>query len=305
MVHVGLLGKVAPITSDRAQFGRFDGTPASIREVRRWLGEALPRLGLEDRLCDATLCASELASNVVLHAGCPYTVVVTPTRLGARVEVVDDRPEVVPMAVPTTGTATPLTSRGTTGRGLQLVAALSNCWGYTTSAQSKIVWFEVDGTAPSKPTTPVVVEGYRDVPDSSAPVFHLGSLPVWAAVASGIHVEELVRDVRLVNASAPPESIERLNTLLRVSAPARLLGRHAAFRAAARNETRFDIDVRLSEEVVAGFAALNQMLTDTSHRLGITVSPLAPDVIAFRQWLVEEIMRQVVGERPSDCPLPD
>ncbi|MEY2460650.1 MAG: hypothetical protein QOG30_2480 [Acidimicrobiaceae bacterium] len=288
----------------RLDYGRFEATVESSREVRRFLSAALMRWGFEHLVGDASLCVAELATNAVLHAGSTYSVAVRALDAGVRVEVVDDRPELVPSAVPTTGTAAAITSRGTTGRGLQLVAALANSWGYTTSATAKTVWFEICEPGPLAPSQPVVVEGYHTQSDPAAPLFSLTSLPVRAAVASGIHVEELVREVHLANAVSAAD-IDRLTELLRLSAPARLLGRHAAYQAAAQDQTRFSVDVRLSQEVIGGFGALNEMLANASHRLGITIPPLPAEVTRFRQWLVEEIVRQRSGERPTTCPLPD
>jgi hypothetical protein len=165
---------------------------------------------------------------------------------------------------------------------------------------------EITEPVSAAPTDPIIVEGHRQQEDPDAVHFHLQSLPVRAAVGSGIHVEELIREVQLASPTAAidPDRAATLRELLDVSAPARLLGRHAAFRAAATGQQRFDLDVRLSSANIAALGALNTLLNETSH-LRARVTRLSPEVAAFRAWLVEEVVRQAAGGNPSPCPLPD
>ena len=290
-----------------AYHGHFEPRPESSRVVRRALRDALEGWGLEQLVDDASLCASELAANAVLHAASSFEVVALPLGDGVRIEIVDRHPELIPTVVPRNGTAHAITARGTTGRGLQLVAALARRWGYTTSPASKSVWFELGASSRPEPTDPIVVDGYVPRVDPTAHDYHLESLPVRAAVASGVHVEELVREIQLPGPAVETnDAVAReLADLLRVSAPARLLGRHAAFAAAARDDRRFTLDVSLSRDHLTAFGALNELLTAVSRERGIAVIPLTDDVIAFRQWIIEEVLRQLDGLPPTICPLPD
>ena len=121
------------------------------------------------------------------------------------------------------------------------------------------------------------------------------------------HVEELIREIQLANRTARIEEAEwaALQELLELSAPARLLGRHAAFGAAAQNQMRFSLDVRLAPGAIAAIGALNSSLTDMSERLGASIVPLPTEVTDFRRWIIEEIARQLSGDDPTVCPLPD
>jgi anti-sigma regulatory factor (Ser/Thr protein kinase) len=286
---------------------RLDGTPESSREVRHAVSDALTSWGCDGLVNDAVLGASELASNAILHAGTHYELVIRRLGIGARIEVVDRRPDLVPAAVPTSGNARALTSRGTTGRGLQIVTSLANRWGYTTSPTSKSVWMEISDQAATDSREPVIVEGHHEPTDPTARLFHFESLPVRAAVGSGIQVEELIREIQLASRTARIEEAEwaALQELLDLSAPARLLGRHAAFSAAAQNETRFSLDVRLAPGAIAALGALNGSLTDMSERLGASIVPLPTEVTDFRRWIIEEIAQQMSGDDPAVCPLPD
>jgi anti-sigma regulatory factor (Ser/Thr protein kinase) len=263
--------------------------------------------GCDGLVEDAVLAAAELASNAILHAGGDFELVVRQLPVGARIEVIDRRPDLVPTAVPVAGSAPALRSNGTTGRGLQIVARLANRWGYTTSASSKSVWLEVTETASTEASEPIVVEGHRETTDPAARMFHFQSLPVRAAVRSGVHVEELIREVQLTGRTEAIDQAElaTLRELLDVSAPARLLGRHAAFSAAAKNQPRYSLDVRMAPAAIAAMRQLNVMLTEASSRLGTVAVPLPIEVVEFRSWLVEELGRQASGQPPAPCPLPD
>jgi anti-sigma regulatory factor (Ser/Thr protein kinase) len=290
--------------SSAAHHQHFDPTPDSTRAVRHAVADRLPAWGLDELADDAVLCASELASNAVLHARDGFELVMRPIHGGVRVEIIDRRPDLVPMAVPTVGTATSVTSQGTTGRGLQIVSALASRWGFNTSSAFKAVWFELIDEPVSQAASPVVELGFLPADDPDAREFHLLSLPVRAAAASGVQVDDLVRELQLwAPGSAQTDDLAKLDALLDASAPARLLGRHAALDAAARGLERFDLRVALSATTLAAFGALNELLGEMSDQLGPRV-PLPAVVIEFRGWLVEEIAGQAGGREPAPCPLP-
>jgi len=284
----------------------LDGRPESSREVRAAVSQILETWGCDGVVDDAVLCAAELASNAILHADTSYELVVRQLSEGARIEVIDRRPDLVPTARPASAQAFGLPPGGT-GRGLHIVASLANRWGYTTSATSKSVWIEVTESASPEPTEPIVVEGHHETSDPAARTFRLESLPVRAAIGSGVHVEELVREFQLASRSSLSDEAElvTLRALLRKSAPGRLLGRHAAFSAAAEDRARFTVEVRLSPASLAAIVELNEVLTERSARLGAAAVALPEEVIEFRRWVAEELARQLSGQAPAICPLPD
>jgi anti-sigma regulatory factor (Ser/Thr protein kinase) len=283
------------------------GGPESSREVRRTVSEVLRMWGCDGLVEDAVLAAAELASNAILHAGGDFELVVRPLQEGARIEIIDRRPDLVPTAVPVAGNAPAPRSESTIGRGLKIVAILASRWGYTTSASSKSVWIEVTEPLSTEPTEPIVVEGHHESTDPAARMFHFESIPVRAAVSSGVHVEELIREIQLASQTAAIDEAESASVreLLDLSASARLHGRHAAFTAAAKGQPRFSIDVRMSPEAIVAFGELNAMLAEASSRIGAAAVRLPSEVIEFRGWFVEELARQASGQPPAPCPLPD
>src|SRR4051794_39836075 len=107
----------------------------SVPAARRFVMEALTGLDAAGACDDAVGLVSELATNAVIHARTPYTIVVS--RDGDTVRVgVHDLSAVIPRR-----RAYGLDA--TTGRGLRLVASMSSDWGIEAESGGKVVWFEM------------------------------------------------------------------------------------------------------------------------------------------------------------------
>jgi anti-sigma regulatory factor (Ser/Thr protein kinase) len=108
----------------------------AVRGVRRWTGAQLESWGLgQDVVTDAVLCISELVSNVVQHAGTSARVSM---ELAERLLVTVE--DTGTWSAPRTG---PEDLSGVNGRGLALVAAISDAMGHARGAQGSTVWFEI------------------------------------------------------------------------------------------------------------------------------------------------------------------
>ncbi|WP_327177248.1 ATP-binding protein [Streptomyces sp. NBC_01335] len=125
----------------------------SVAAVREFVRRVAREWGLGERVEDVVLCASELATNAVLHgvpAGRGYVVRVE--RLGAtaglRIEFHDsgDGRD----SVPVSGWARPAGGDpgAESGRGLIIVNALADRWGAAVRRPGKIVWCEFSEGAP-------------------------------------------------------------------------------------------------------------------------------------------------------------
>jgi anti-sigma regulatory factor (Ser/Thr protein kinase) len=111
--------------------------PTSPRAARQVVVEALREWSLP-QLADALqLLASELVTNVLLHA--PGTITLELKRSGQRVRIeVRDEHRVVPRTTADRGAG------ATTGRGLLLVEAMAQAWGVElVDGDGKVVWAEV------------------------------------------------------------------------------------------------------------------------------------------------------------------
>lgn len=116
---------------------KLDPALMCARAARTFVNETLGAWGLQ-RITDiAQLLTSELVTNAVRHARSEdVDVTVRQEDEAVRVEVHDSSRE-----PPTPREAGP---EAESGRGLQLVAALSRAWGVKPIPTGKTVWFELD-----------------------------------------------------------------------------------------------------------------------------------------------------------------
>ena len=282
----------------------FPPEVASTRDVRWWLAEVLDAWHLHELTDDVLLCAVELATNAVLHVRQPFGGFARRTDAGIHVSIIDERPTLLPIVVPTTGSAVDLLQSSASGRGLQIVAALANRWGVSTSQHAKSVWFELTGDSGEDPSPPIIVQGHAEAEPPGLVELRFEGLPVRAAVASGIQVEELVRYVQLDHGLVDSPHRERLLHLLDVSAPARLSGRHAALRASAEGLLTFDLVLQVTPESLAATGELSRLLEELTRALPRDAAAIDDDVARFRDWLNREAARQLRGQPAQAFPGP-
>lgn len=114
----------------------FPGDPAGVRRARDWLGA---RVSGHPRADDIDLCAAELATNALRHtasAGSLFAISVEEEQAGTRVTVgdlgtTDTKPEPKP---------DDLAEAISSGRGLTIVAALSDAWGSDGDVLGRDTW---------------------------------------------------------------------------------------------------------------------------------------------------------------------
>jgi anti-sigma regulatory factor (Ser/Thr protein kinase) len=117
---------------------RFSRSPTSASAARRFARAALR--GLADEIVDAAvLMVSELATNAIEHAESEFVVRLTRDAAEVRIEVDDDGPGRPRVLAP--GLA------DSSGRGVQIVEAMSRSWGVRSKPPGKTVWFTLSTTA--------------------------------------------------------------------------------------------------------------------------------------------------------------
>ncbi|MFD9870986.1 ATP-binding protein [Streptomyces niveus] len=132
----------------------FEARPQSVRKAREFATRALDGWGLTSRTEDIRLCVSELATNAVLHGttrGRGFLVRLDIDDNCVRLEVHDSRRQQPVVREPAI--------TDISGRGLTLVAALSDEWGVSDRTPlGKIIWscFKTAGDAahPISPSGP-------------------------------------------------------------------------------------------------------------------------------------------------------
>lgn len=120
---------------------KLDPVPASVGVARRFVRDLLDGAD-EDTVDTLLLLASELVTNAILHAHTPVELGLCVDGGRALVCVADRMPDSEPLIPRDHSRDRP------GGRGLALVADLSDDWGTTTFTGGKTVWFTMPLTAP-------------------------------------------------------------------------------------------------------------------------------------------------------------
>jgi anti-sigma regulatory factor (Ser/Thr protein kinase) len=108
--------------------------PLAPRQARAFVGSFLKAWGLADLVDRAELLTSEVVTNAVVHGHSPVRVVVEAQSSSALVEVKDTSQTPVVVEVQEVAEAD-------RGRGMMLVDALSDRWGWWKEEGGKVVWF--------------------------------------------------------------------------------------------------------------------------------------------------------------------
>jgi anti-sigma regulatory factor (Ser/Thr protein kinase) len=111
----------------------MDPLPENVAAARRFVVDSLT--GAHHGVDDCELLVSELATNAVRHGRSMFRVGVYRRNGPVRIEVSDHNAR-----LPVEGGAT---ADAQSGRGLQIVDALSLRWGVRPESEGKTVWFEV------------------------------------------------------------------------------------------------------------------------------------------------------------------
>jgi len=128
--HVDI-GRPAPPREARM---RLAGDPITTRDARLFVTSVLRSWRLTELADDdMAVLISELATNAVRHVGKPYQVVVRYDGFAVRVEVEDPSGDAPRLRTPTDDELS--------GRGLVIVDALADQWGFSSLSTGKRVWF--------------------------------------------------------------------------------------------------------------------------------------------------------------------
>jgi anti-sigma regulatory factor (Ser/Thr protein kinase) len=124
----------APMPPSAELSRRFVASPGAAREARRFVSSQVHSWDLDVLHDDTVIAAGELVANAISYGGGDFTVGLTRSTQGLRLGVGD------PSAVAVAPNAAPRLAEG--GRGLAIVAAVANDWGYDLVGGGKVVWAE-------------------------------------------------------------------------------------------------------------------------------------------------------------------
>lgn len=294
--------------------------------ARRLVRELLAEAGRDAWVDAAELATSELVTNAALHA---QTAIEVSVALGARelrVEVRDHSP------------ATPRQrsygQQATTGRGMGMVAAMTDRCGVIQRADGKTAWFVLEEGA-AEPTLEEVLAAFDEEqwevthapPESptagdggavAREVTLLGVPPtLWHAAQE--HHDAMLRELRLYGASHPEADLDLTTaeaaraSLLdlvadRAQAAQRAAGPEVTLPAGHPSPWReirepVDLTLEVLPEAAAATAALQDVLDAGEQLAGdgaLLAFPGQPEIVAVRDWLCEQVQSQLrdVPPRP-------
>ncbi|HUS61308.1 MAG TPA: PAS domain S-box protein [Acidimicrobiales bacterium] len=298
----------------------LEASPASPGRARRILRELLAEVERQQWLEAAELALSEVVTNAMLHAHSTIDVKLGVFEDEVCVEVHDRNP-LLPFH-------RNYDAEATTGRGLNLVAALSRACGVKSlGAEGKIVWFCVGdpdtvavGDNESGPARWTMDEGDSPTGSAADREILLASLPATLWLAARQHHDAILRELVLFLAEHPRPGIDL------AAADARHLVSNAVVAAVdqAQREGRvqpaipidhpsplppvpphLDLRVSIDPDAASSFAALQDLL-DMAEALAIEgrllLRPGLPEIVAVRDWACEQVIAQLAGAPAAPWP---
>ncbi|MGH8866735.1 MAG: SpoIIE family protein phosphatase [Actinomycetes bacterium] len=297
---------------------RLGDEPDAVPAARRFVEGALRDTAFARVTREAELVVAELTTNALMYARQPVTVHVDVTVDRVRLEV-SDGSHVPPLrALPGTDSMT--------GRGLALVAAVSDRWGVAPNNGGKVVWAELGGVGTARvdgpnPDIDTVLAGWPDLDHQSAREprhrIRLGDVPTDLLLGAKAHVDNLVREFTLARSGAEsgrtaaisPHLAALIETVTTRFADARQEIKRQALAAAAAGAERTTLVLTLPLSAAdAGqeyLAALDE--ADAYARAArLLTLETPPQHRAFRQWYVAALVNQLraisEGAKPPPPP---
>ena len=279
-------------------------SPASVGTARRFIEARTAAWSFpEPAGSQLVLIGSELVTNAVLHARTELTLTLELRDGRVRISV-KDRSKAPP-------TLRHYQADALTGRGLGVVAALSDSWGVSTAADGKVVWAEVAASAgpagagarrppeevSQAPAAPAAAaEGLRTV--------RFPAVPVDGYLALQAHNDALFRELELVSieleTAGPARVVPPLAELVG-QLYSRFRGQRDSYRdvvaaAQARGDATVDLETKVPPAAAGAALDYLELLerADELCRDGVLLTPEPPaEVKTLRRWFVEEMVAQL------------
>ena len=248
------------------------------------------------------LIGSELVTNAVLHARTELTL--TLEHRGDRVRIsVRDRSKAP-------ATLRHYRADALTGRGLGVVAALSDRWGISAAADGKVVWAELVANGDHHPTgpRPPDLREAQSAPPARLPGgrrVRFEGVPVDGYLELQAHNDALFRELELVSIELEAgDDADRASPLADLvdQLYRRFRGQRDSYRdvvaaALARGERTVELETTASPDSVGPAWTYLELLeqADELCRAGVLLTPEPPThVKALRRWFVEQMAAQLL-----------
>jgi anti-sigma regulatory factor (Ser/Thr protein kinase) len=285
--------------------------PGAARDARAWVTGVLARWP-EESVETARLLLSELVTNSVLHAGTAIEVICRPESRRARFEVSDwCRSGPVPKRY---------ARDSPTGRGIRLVASLSEEWGVQRERRGKTIWFVVSRTtrpparfdaaspAAGLPVQLQEVTTPGNVVD--AVEVRVLALPLDVYLEAEQHNDALIRELTLIVQSAESSGraavsrrlLELANAVRAAFSQASDGLRAQVEDAARRGQRTVDITMSVPRRGWEGLMRLADWLDEIDGHCEegeLLTLASSPGVRYFRSWFARQVADQMRGLPPS------
>jgi len=279
-------------------------SPASVGTARRFIEARTAAWSFpEPAGSQLVLIGSELVTNAVLHARTELTLTLELRDGRVRISV-KDRSKAPP-------TLRHYQADALTGRGLGVVAALSDSWGVSAAADGKVVWAEVAASAdPAGAGAQRPPEEVSQVPAAPAAAaeglrtVRFPAVPVDGYLALQAHNDALYRELELVSieleTTGPGRVVPPLAELVG-QLYSRFRGQRDSYRdvvaaAQARGDATVDLETKVPPAAAGAALDYLELLerADELCRDGVLLTPEPPaEVKTLRRWFVEEMVAQL------------
>jgi PAS domain S-box-containing protein len=299
---------------------------ASVGQARRLVREHLATAERPEWIDAAELACSELVTNAILHAHTDVLLTLVTSSDHLRVEVRDRNP--------TLPVQRNYSAQATTGRGMTLVAAMTDEHGVDDAGPSgKTVFFVIRGSVREQSEQELLAawdDASRDLDEVRADVdstggtrVHLLGLPPTLWLAARQHHDALLRELVLYLAEHPDDAdrvdvaaADAARTLVssavlaavehsqRIGTARRILPEEHPSPLAAVPDP-FDLDLHIPADLGPAFALMQDTL-DAAERLAergqLLTRPGLPEIVAVRDWACEQVTAQLAGVNASRWP---
>jgi anti-sigma regulatory factor (Ser/Thr protein kinase) len=283
-------------------------SPSSVGVARRFIqGRAAAWSLPEPAIDQLVLIGSELVTNAVLHARTELTLALELRDGRVRISVTDRS-----QAAATLRHYRP---DALTGRGLGVVAALSDRWGVSAATDGKVVWAELAANGDHPATTQSAPDLHHVPPPpprgpDSRTVRFVG-VPVGGYLELQAHNDALFRELELISielegdddAEVAAPLADLVDQLYRRFRDQRDSYRDVVAVAQARGQRTVELETTLPPAAAAGGRSYLALLeqADELCRSGLLLTPEPPaHVRSLRRWFVEEMAAQLLdGASPT------
>jgi PAS domain S-box-containing protein len=297
--------------------------PTSPGAARRFLRDLLREVDRPGWAEAAELAVSEVVTNAVLHAHSDVELTAQVELHRLNVQVRDHSP--------TLPSQRGYDSHATTGRGLDLVAAVTAEHGVQSlGGEGKVVWFSVTDDGADEPSGEDLLDQWDTgafavvdlaVEDPGAATVVLRSMPPTLWLAAREHHDAVLRELALHRAgehrfvddlaaadrarfaisSALSSEVDRARQQGRLSRP--LPQYHPG--SLPEVPDAFDLVLTVTAAQSADFSALQDVLDEGEHLAAsgrLLVHPGLPEIVAVRDWACEQVVAQLAGSPPAPWP---